>query len=254
VALHLPDEADAWARRARDLQARFERCFWAESLSLYALALDGRKRPCLVRASNAGQCLFTEIVSPERARRVVAALMDRAFFSGWGIRTLAESETRYNPMSYHNGSIWPHDNALIAYGMSRYGFTQEAQRILDGLFDASYHFDLHRMPELYCGFHRRADQGPTLYPVACSPQSWAAASVFLLLQACLGLSVEAARDGSRAHLTFRHPRLPPSLQHVGIRNLRVGEASIDLDITRYPRDVSVDIVRRDGPLEVVTIK
>src|SRR5699024_5281723 len=150
------------------------------------------KRPCKVRTSNAGHCLFTGIASPERAARVAQALLDQRSFSGWGIRTVARGEARYNPMSYHHGSIGPHDNGIVAAGLARRGRKDAAEKIMAGLFDASLFVDLNRMPELFCGFRRRPGEGPTLYPVACSPQAWAAGVVYQLLQACLGLRVEAA--------------------------------------------------------------
>src|SRR4029077_73511 len=134
-------------------------------------------------ASNAGQCLLSGIARPERARRAAEALMSPAFFTGFGIRTVAETEKRFNPMSYHNGSIWPHDNALIAAGFARYGLKEEAGEVMSGLFDATRAMELHRLPELFCGFERRPNVGPTLYPSSCAPQAWASASVFLLLQA-----------------------------------------------------------------------
>jgi glycogen debranching enzyme len=153
-------------------------------------------------------------------------------------------------MSYHNGSIWPHDNALIAYGLSRYGLRAPVLKILAGLFDASLFIELHRMPELFCGFPRRSGEGPTLYPVACAPQSWAAASVFLLLQACLGLSVR----GYPPQLSFSYPLLPPFLQEVCIKNLHVGQGSVDLFIRRHAEDVSINIDRRQGKVEILTVK
>ncbi|MFQ5749734.1 MAG: glycogen debranching N-terminal domain-containing protein, partial [Planctomycetota bacterium] len=176
AALGQPEKARALDEAARKLQAQFEQAFWCEELSSYALALDGQKRPCRVPASNAGHALFSGIALPERAARTAATLLSDAFFSGWGVRTLAATATAYNPMSYHNGSVWPHDNALIASGLSRYAFKQDGLRILTGLFDASLFLELHRLPELFCGFPRRPGEGPTLYPVACSPQSWAAAA------------------------------------------------------------------------------
>src|SRR5213075_1138820 len=177
--------------QAKILRRRFEEIFWCDELSTYAVALDGSRRPCRVRTSNAGHCLFAGIASQEHARRVATTLTEETSFSGWGIRTVASSEARYNPMSYHNGSVWPHDNALIAAGFGRYGFKESAAMVLAGLLDASLFFDLHRLPELFCGFPRRAGESPTLYPVACAPQAWAAGAVFLLLEACLGLSVSA---------------------------------------------------------------
>ena len=237
-------------RQADVLRDRFERAFWCEDLGTYALALDGDKRPCRVRSSNAGHCLFTGIVDPARAGRVVAALTDERAFSGWGIRTLAAGERRYNPISYHNGSVWPHDNAIVAMGMARYGYKEACARVLSGLFDASIHFDLHRMPELFCGFPRREDETPTLYPVACAPQAWSAASVFLLLQACLGLEIDAVSPQIR----FDRPVLPPGIESITLRDLQVGPHLVDLALRNHGSDVGVHLERRAGPVEVVVIK
>ncbi len=237
-------------RQAQALQERFTRVFWSAELGTYCLALDGQKRPCRVRTSNVGHCLFSEIATGAHAEHTARALMADEAFSGWGLRTLAASEVRYNPMSYHNGSIWPHDNALTAYGLSRYGLREPVRKIFAGLFDASLFIDLHRMPELFCGFPRRPGEGPTSYPVACAPQSWAAASVFLLLQACLGLSVR----GHPPLISFSYPLLPPFLREVRIKNLRVGEGSVDLCLRRHTEDVSVSIERRQGKIEVLTVK
>jgi len=238
------------AQQARILRERFEHVFWCDELSTYGLALDGAKQLCRVRASNAGHCLYTEIASAERGKRCAQLLLSDDFFSGWGIRTLAASEVRYNPMSYHNGSVWPHDNAIIAEGVARYGFKEFALHLLRSFYEASLYMDLHRMPELFCGFVRRPGEGPTLYPVACSPQSWAAANVLMLLRACLGLSVDAAR--SRVH--FFHPELPAFLPEVQIRQLRVGRGSVDLTLYRYPQGVSLNLEAKQGSVEVVVVK
>ena len=170
----------------------------------YALALDGAGQKVDSITSNPGHCLFAGICSPERAKRVMHTLLSPAAFSGWGVRTVAAGEARYNPMSYHDGSVWPHDNALIGAGLGRYGFRDGALKILAGLFDVSLFVDQHRLPELFCGFDRRPGEGPTLYPVACSPQAWAAGSVFMLLAAALGLTV----DGSRKHVRIVRPLMP----------------------------------------------
>jgi glycogen debranching enzyme len=239
------------SKQAKTLRRLFEESFWCDDLSTYALALDGRKEPCRVRTSNPGHCLFAGIASREHARRVAATLLDEAFFSGWGIRTVATSEARYNPMSYHNGSVWPHDNSLIAAGFARYDLKESAATVLAGLLDASLFFDLHRLPELFCGFPRRPGEAPTLYPVACAPQSWASAAVFLLLEACLGLSVSA----SERRLTFSKPILPRFLQQVTIRGLKVADARADLLLTRHNEgDVGVNVLRREGALDVVVLK
>jgi glycogen debranching enzyme len=237
-------------KAADALRDQFERVFWCDDLSTYALALDAEKRPCRVRASNAGHCLFAGIASADRARRVAETLLSEDAYSGWGIRTIASSEIRYNPMSYHNGSVWPHDNALIAAGFARYGFRDLAVRPFAGLFDASVFMDVHRLPELFCGFHRRTGEGPTLYPVACAPQAWATASVFLLLQATLGLEIEA----DRSRLVFTRPALPEFLESVRIRNLKVGEGSVDVLVERYADDVGINVLRRRGRIDVVAIK
>jgi glycogen debranching enzyme len=178
------------------------------------------------------------------------ALMSPAFFSGWGIRTIVAGEKRYNPMSYHNGSVWPHDNALIAYGGLRSADKGLALRVMSGMLDLSENVNQHRLPELICGFGRRKGKGPTLYPVACSPQAWAAGSVFMVLQACLGLEVRAQE--SRVYL--HHSALPESLEEVHIRNLRVGSAFVDLSFERYAETVGVNIERRVGTVEIVALR
>jgi glycogen debranching enzyme len=237
-------------RKAKAMRKQFHQAFWSDEISMYALALDGKKNRCLVRSSNAGQCLFTGIVDRRYAQIIARALMQQDMFSGWGIRTISERELRYNPMSYHDGSVWPHDNALIAFGFAKYHLRDEALKVLTGLFDASIFFDLNRMPELFCGFERRASEGPTLYPVACSPQAWAAGSLFLLLQACLGMSIHAPQR----QLRFTHPALPQSLQQIRIRNLRVGDATVDCLIERYEQDVGLVVTRREGDVEVILVK
>jgi glycogen debranching enzyme len=242
--------AERLQNEAQTLQERFEEAFWCEDLGTYALALDGDKRPCRVKSSNAGQCLFSGIVAPERARRVAETLLHHDSFSGWGVRTVAASEVRYNPMSYHTGSIWPHDNALIAFGLARYGLTAPLFRIVTGLFDSSLFTDLHRLPELFCGFPRRPGEGPTPYPVACAPQSWAASSVFLLLQACLGLSFNAAEQEIR----FSYPVLPPFLETVEIKQLRMNGVSLDLVLRRHDQDVGIEVVRKEGEVRITTVK
>ena len=237
--------------QAESLRHRFEETFWCEGLSTYALALDGSKRPCGVRTSNAGHCLFSGIASEEHAQRLAITLTDETSFSGWGIRTVASSESRYNPMSYHNGSVWPHDNSLIAAGFARYELKGSAAMVLAGMMDASIFFDLHRLPELFCGFPRRPGESPTSYPVACAPQAWASGAVFLLLQACLGLNVLAPEH----KLVFSKPVLPEFLPQVSIRDLKVDDASVDLLLTRHDEgDVGVNVLRRSGGLDVIVLK
>ncbi|MDP8986310.1 MAG: amylo-alpha-1,6-glucosidase [Pseudomonadota bacterium] len=240
--------AAALQAQAVTLRRQFEDKFWCEELSVYALALDGDKQPCRVVASNTGQVLLTGIASAERARRVTQTLLSPSIFSGWGIRTLSLSEARYNPMSYHNGSVWPHDNALIAMGMARYGHKKATSQIFSALFDAAAYMDLRRLPELFCGFVRRERNAPTQYPVACAPQAWASATTLCLLQATLGLELF---DGSREVALYR-PVLPQFLDHVHLRNLRVSGGSVDLLLHRTGNDVATTVTRRDGDVVVVT--
>jgi glycogen debranching enzyme len=250
LALGHTEQSNRLLKEADTLRTQFERQFWCNDLSTYALALDGVKQPCRVKTSNAGHCLWTGIADPKHGMRTAKTLMREEFFNGWGVRTVAATETRFNPMAYHNGSVWPHDNALIAAGMASYGFKQGALKILGGLFDATLFLELHRLPELLCGFPRRPGEGPTLYPVACSPQTWSSVAVFLLLQSCLGLRIEA-RQG---RLSFSQPVLPPFLEHIEMKNLRIGDATVDLSFERHATDVGINILRREGRVEVVVTK
>jgi glycogen debranching enzyme len=243
------DRAEDLTKQARLLRDEFDQAFWSADLGMYVLALDGNKRQCEVRASNAGHCLMSGIATVEKAELVATELLTDTFFSGWGVRTLASSEARYGPITYHNGSVWPHDNAIIAHGFARYGHKQGVQEVLGGLLAASDALELHRLPELFCGFPRRPGQGPVMYPLACAPQSWAAAAVFMLLRACLGIEIDAVSHQVR----LAYPSLPPYLHEVRIEGLRCGTASVDLALHRYPDDVGVNVVRREGQVEVVTV-
>ena len=248
LAVDMNDSALAaeLTRKAEKLRRRFEEAFWCEELGTYALALDGEKRPCEVRASNAAQLLFTGVAAPERAARVAQSLFEPDFFTGWGIRTLSARERRYNPASYHNGSVWPHDNALIGLGLSRYGAAQEALALTTALFDAASQMHLRRLPELFCGFERRRGKAPTLYPVACAPQAWAAVAPFALLQACLGIDIDCAAS----QLVMRRPRLPHFLDWLSIKRLQIGEARVDLMVRRHDSSVAVNLLSREGKAEV----
>ncbi|WP_017957147.1 amylo-alpha-1,6-glucosidase [Rhizobium leguminosarum] len=242
-----PERAAGFLARAEGLRRAFNISFFDEELGTYVLALDGDKRPCRVRSSNAGHALFTGIAYPERVAQVTRTLMSASSFCGWGIRTIPSTEARYNPMSYHNGSIWPHDNALIASGLARYGYRAEAARIFEGLFAASTYIELRRLPELLCGLPRRRAQGPTFYPVACSPQAWAAATPLSLLQSCLGLEF----DPIALQISLNEPRLPGFLDDVRLRHLLIGNGSADIAIRRSGRNVVVDVIDRKGNIRVL---
>ncbi|WP_425450204.1 glycogen debranching N-terminal domain-containing protein [Virgifigura deserti] len=247
AALGKTVQSQTWKMQADRLRDRFESVFWCDELGSYALALDADKQSCRVRASNAGHALFCGIASEERAARVAATLTTPDFLSSWGIRTVAASESRYNPMSYHNGSIWPHDNALIALGLARYGLKQEVLKILTGLFDAAIFMDSHRLPELFCGFNRRGAEGPVLYPVACAPQAWASTTVAGLLAACLGISFDIPAGQVRVD----RPVLPPFLAQVQVLKTTVGDASVDFTFLRQPGEVAVNVSGRRGQVDVL---
>lgn len=239
-AMGLIDRAIELEQAASTLREKFDRAFWCEEIGSYALALDGDKRPCRVRASNAGHALFAGIALPERAAKVAATLMSEGSFGGWGIRTLNAGEIRYNPMSYHNGSVWPHDNALIALGFAKYGLKPEAARLFEATFDASTYQDQQRLPELFCGFLRRRRRGPTAYPVACSPQAWAAAAPFAMLAACLGLELPAATN----EIKLIDPVLPSFLDDITLRGLKLARSQFDLRVHRHKNDVTINVLKR----------
>jgi glycogen debranching enzyme len=242
--------AQQLATQAHALREKFEAQFWDEELGMYVLALDGEKRPCRVRSSNAGQVLFTGIASPDRAARMAEVLASREMLTGWGIRTISSRERRFNPASYHNGSIWPHDNALIAIGLARYGHSDFAARLTSTIIDAAVHMDLRRLPELFCGMRKQRDKGPILYPVACSPQAWAAAAPFGMLQACMGLEIDATQRIAR----LKYPRLPDRIDELQVLGLPIGEARVDLMLRRLGETVSVSILRREGDAEILTLQ
>ncbi len=243
------EQAAGFGRRAEALRRRFDEAFFDEALGTYVLALDGEKRPCRVLVSNAGHALFAGVAYPERAEQVARLLVGSSFFSGWGVRTVATGEARYNPMSYHNGSVWPHDNAMIATGLAAYGFREEAARIFDGLFAASRYIDLRRLPELFCGFPRKPAQGPTFYPVACSPQAWAAAAPLSMVQSCIGIGF----DPDAGHIVLREPMLPDFINDLTLTHVSVKGGSADIALRRSGRRVVVDVLARRGAVKVATI-
>lgn len=228
-------ELEASAER---LRRTVEERFWMADRQFYALALDGASRPCAVRTTNAGHLLWSGLPSPARGRAVAQALLRPDFLSGWGLRTVAIGEVRYNPMAYHNGSVWPHDTAICAAGIVRYTHSETAGRALARLFEASFHFGK-SLPELFCGFARVPGEGPVAYPVACVPQAWAAASVFLLLQTTLGLQIDA-RDGE---VRVVQPYLPAGIDQLSLRNLDVAGSPLQVDFVRIGEHVACTIDR-----------
>jgi glycogen debranching enzyme len=225
-------KADAWRARAERLRAAIEQQFWVPEMGAYAIAIDGDGSPCKVFASNAGHLLFCAVPTPERAAAVSEKLLSERSSSGWGIRTLAEGQARYNPMSYHDGSVWPHDTAICAAGIARYCGGARVITVLSEIFEAANQFAM-QLPELYCGFPRIEGQGPAPYPVACLPQAWSAGCVFMLLQATLGVSI----DGRRNEVHIRRPVLPIGIESLRVCDLQVGHARIDLEFHRIGAEV-----------------
>lgn len=234
-------------KEAGELKENFARDFWDEEKQVFVLALDGNKQPCRVVSSNAGHALFSGIAKPEHAEKVARLLLDDTMFSGWGIRTLATDAKRYNPMSYHNGSVWPHDNAMIAYGLAQYGFKNEVNKMADGIFATAMAVDMERLPELFCGFERQKGEAPTAYPVACSPQAWAIASAFILLQSMLGLQIIAHEN----LLRFNKPSLPAFLQDITITHLKVKDMEVALQVRRQKDgEVNVTLLNHEKDIRV----
>ena len=233
--------------QAHELKRRYNEAFWMDDEKYFAGALDADKRQVRTVMSNPGHGLYCGIVDEDKAMPLAKRLLAPDMFSGWGIRTMSKAAAAYNPMSYHNGSVWPHDNALIAAGLKRYGFIRSTNRVATALFDAAVHAEYLRLPELFCGFTRRTPNRPVSYPVACSPQSWAAGSPFLMLQAMLGIS-------ARAHenlLTVNKPHLPTWLNTVEVRNLAVGRSRISLVFRREGEITSFSVLSREGDVRVV---
>lgn len=245
-ALDAECRAERYAELAERLSKKFHEAFWVSEKDTYALALDGEKSPCQVESSCAGQVLLTDIAPQQFAPLIARRLMSKEMFSGWGVRTVAQGEARYNPMSYHNGSIWPHDNALIALGLARHGMKAEVQRIFNALFDVSVELEFHRLPELWCGFEREESGRPTLYPVACSPQAWSAGSVFMLIRASLGLEI----DGEAQTVRLENPVLPDFLSSLTLAGLEVGPGRVDITLVKYTDDVGVHVENMRGDVTV----
>ncbi len=247
--LNYRDDAERWAADAKSLRQRFRQRFWRRDREAFAIAVDGEGQPCNVLASNQGHCLWTRIAHRSEAAGVARHLMSPAMFSGHGIRTLATCESAYNPLSYHNGSIWPHDNSLIAEGLRQYGEVERLGELCSALFSVAERSDDHGMPELFCGFSRREGEGPVPYDVACKPQAWAAGSMFLLLKASLGLDI----DSDSGSLIFKAPQLPAQFSEVEVRGLVVRGESLDVVVRKGSIGATVELLKRDKPTRQVMI-
>lgn len=239
--------AAEWRAKAAALKDKFNAAFWCPELGTFALALDGDKAPCRVKASNPGHVLMTDLAAPDRAHQVGASLLSSELFCGWGVRTLSTDAARYNPMSYHNGSVWPHDNALIALGLARWGFKSALDKIFEGLYSAQSYQPDRRLPELFCGFPRKPRRGPISYPVSCSPQAWASAAMFALIGASLGLSI----DYERRRIEIENPLLPRFADDLTLRGLRLGKSRADIRFVRRSDSTVVDVLRTEGDVKVV---
>jgi glycogen debranching enzyme len=246
-ALGRPEDARRLEDEAEALKRRFNEAFWMEDEKFFAEALDADKRQVRTVTSNPGHALYCGIVDEEKATPLAKRLLSPDMFSGWGIRTMSKAAAAYNPMSYHNGSVWPHDNALIAAGLKRYGFARSTNRVATALFDAAVQADYLRLPELFCGFTRRTPNRPVSYPIACSPQAWAAGSPYLMLQAMLGISARAHQN----LLTVNLPHLPTWLNTVEVRNLAVGDSRISVVFRREGEITSFSLLAREGDVRVV---
>ena len=242
------DEAlgDRLDREATELATRFEAAFWVEDQRYYAMALDRDKRPADAIGSNAGQCLWSGIVSQERSGDIVDRLLQDTMFSGWGIRTYGSDQPGYNPIGYHTGTVWPHDTSLIAAGFKQYGFHEASNRLVGPMMEAAQRFPDYRLPELFCGFDKTHAGVPVSYPVACSPQAWAAGASFLFLQTMLGLRAHA----DRSELELLLPNLPDWLGKVTLKGLQVGDASVDLLFHRWRGTTSAEVLRKVGDVAV----
>ncbi len=241
--------ADRLKREAADMARRFEKAFWMPGRGFYAIALDANKRQCQVISSNPGHLLFTRMLPQERARSVTQRFMRPEMFSGWGWRTVSQEERVFNPLSYHRGSVWPHDNSIVAHGMALYEFREPANQVFNALFQAALNFRDYRLPELFCGIERREYDEPVQYPVSCSPQAWASGAIFLLLSSVLGIRPSAHRK----ELNIVNPTLPEFLDSLNMRNLRIGNSRVGLDFTRRGDRTFCNVVDIEGDKLLVNV-
>ena len=241
--------ADRLKKESAEMARRFEKAFWMPKLAFYAMALDREKRQTQVISSNPGHLLFTRMLAQDRAKAVTQRFMRDDVFSGWGWRTMSRDERVFNPLSYHRGSIWPHDNSLIAHGMALYEFREPANQLFTALYQAALNFRDYRLPELFCGIERREHDEPVQYPVSCSPQAWASGSIFLILMSVLGIRPSA----QRRELNIVNPALPEFLENLSIRNMRIGGSRVGLDFTRRGERTFCNVVDIEGDKLLVNV-
>lgn len=239
---------DRLVGEAEELKQAFNRAFWSEEDGFFVEALDKDKRQVRTKTSNPGHCLWSGIVEEERVPVLARQMVAPDMFSGWGVRTMSQAAPVYNPLSYHNGTVWPHDNSLIARGLSEAGFKSETMKIFDGLYHAALHFPYYRLPELFCGFPKMGDlDRPVPYPVACSPQAWAAGAFFLLLQSALGISPDASNNALR----IIQPTLPPWLNEVRVEGLQVRDSRLDLQFIQTSGITTARVLNKQGPIKIL---
>lgn len=243
-------QASYYQSKSDQIFKQFNERFWSDELKTFVLALDENKKPCMVKASNVGHALFCNAVDERYAKDIMKLLMSDKMFTGWGIRTLATDEVRYNPMSYHNGSVWPFDTAIAAAGLAKYGFSQQAATIMTGLFETSQFVELNRLPELFCGFEKRVGEGPTAYPVACSPQAWSVASIYMLIQSILNIEIDALEK--TIHLNF--PMLPEYLDDMMISHIPLNDDTLTFKLKRFKSTIGLDLLHKPAEWKIFTVK
>ena len=243
------DKAKKLEKDARELKDRFNRDFWMEERKYFAFGLDYQKKQIASITSNPGHCLYSGIVSQDKSKAVVKKLLSHEMFSGWGIRTMGENEVGYNPTSYHNGSVWPHDNSIIINGLIRYNYRREAIKVINGLIKASQYFKNNRLPELFCGFSHKKTERPMEYPVACSPQAWACGSIYLIIQSLLGINADVIND--RIYLK---PIFPDKTNKVEIKNLKIGDNRADFTLIKEENYIKISEAKIEGNTKLILSK
>ncbi|OPY25320.1 MAG: Amylo-alpha-1,6-glucosidase [Methanocella sp. PtaU1.Bin125] len=240
------DDAGRLKREAGDLKKRFNEAFWMDDRGFFAMAVDARGK-CEVISSNPARCLWSGIIDKKYAPHVAGRIFEPDMFTGWGIRTLSSKERRYNPLGYHIGTVWPHDNSLIANGLYRYGYQDKSTTLFTAMYEAASAYTQFRLPELFAGFDRGIHNVPVKYPVACSPQAWSSGTMPYMLSTSLGFRPDALHH----RLTFANPYLPRWLNNVNIRDIRVGDSQVDLVFQQRISGTLVDVIEKRGDIRVM---